>query len=104
MSVDVIIRATTLKELMAVIKAINYADIPYDVDIKMAICEDIETAIEGILNWDVDIDKTVLSLPEVADLVNHLWDEIFRYGFNLSGVKILDMHGSLLISLENTKQ
>jgi hypothetical protein len=102
-AIDIIIRADNWEELIGVIHCINYADIPSDVSIRMAICKDLEKTMKALLKASVDIDDVLLSHPEIAIHFNELWDNIQGYGYDISDIKIIDNSGSILMRMGRIK-
>ena len=104
MAVDIIIRADSWKELISVIRAINYTDIPVDGAITMAICRDLQKTMSAIVSGETDIDDTLLSDPNIDEAFLVFWNDIQRHGFGITNVKIIDACGSILLQMESTDE
>lgn len=101
MSVDIIIRADSFDTLVQTLAAINYADVPSDVVIRAAVCKELQTVLDALLD-EPETNASLTLIPEEArEIFEQFLDDITKYGFAISDIKIIDYSGSLLIKMEN---
>jgi hypothetical protein len=80
---------------------VKYADIPEDTTIRLAVCTDIQTAIDALFEDPMAFEDEGLIPQEAKPYFDALLNDIASYGFVITNVTVLDGIGSLLIRMEN---
>ena len=97
----IIIKCDSFKELLEIATAIYYQDIPRDTTIQLAVCKDIEEVLNGIIKGK-PLDSLTAYINDIAleEAYAKLFLDISEYGLTKTSIKLIDLTGSIAITLE----